>query len=311
VETLYSLARHARNAPAVTRFILQPPSAALINRLEFAFRWLGQITLLAYTGIPPLGVLPPTLSPATLRPPMKTLSFLCAVILATLAGCASPHAQTHAEKKIKVLILTGGHAFKAEPFFKMFADNLQITYTAATQHTNAEAYDRADLFTYDVVLLYDSPTQISDAQKARFLALFDKGIGVIVLHHAYLSYPMWDDYERIAGGKYIYQTEQMINGIKSSTYKGDIDIPITVVAEDHPITAGLPENFILHDEHYWNLHMLNNATPLLKSSDDQWIAWYRTEKKSRVFGTIVGHGCYEDPNFQKLIAQSINWVAKR
>jgi type 1 glutamine amidotransferase len=241
---------------------------------------------------------------------MKTFHLLCALILATLAGCASPKAETHADKKIKVLILTGGHNFKAEPFFKMFADNSEITYTWATQHTNAEAYDRDDLYSYDVVLLYDSPTQITDAQKARFLALFDKGIGVIVLHHAYLSYPMWDEYERIAGGKYIYQNEQMINGIKSSTYKGDIDIPITVVAEN-AITAGLPIYFVLHDEHYWNLHMLNNATPLLKSDNDQWIAWYRTEKNSRVFGTIIGHGCYEDPNFQKLIANSIDWVAKR
>jgi hypothetical protein len=28
-------------------------------------------------------------------------------------------------------------------------------------------------------------------------------------------------------------------------------------------------------------------------------------------GTIVGHGCYDDPNFQKLIAQSIRWVARK
>jgi len=103
----------------------------------------------------------------------------------------------------------------------------------------------------------------------------------------------------------------MINGITSSTYKGDVDIPVTVVAKDHPITAGLPGNFVLHDELYSNMHMLNNATPLLKNGD-QWLAWYRsTEKKSRVFGTIVGHGCYDDTNFQRLIAQGIDWVAKR
>ncbi len=238
---------------------------------------------------------------------MKQIPLLFAVLLTLLAGCASP-AHTHADKKIKVLIITGGHAFKAEPFFKMFADNPEITYTAAAQHTNAEAYDRADLFSYDVVVLYDSPTHISDAQRAHFLQLFDQGIGVIVLHHAYLSYPMWDDYERIAGGKYIYQNEQMINGITSSTYKGDVNIPVTVVAK-HPVTAGLTD-FVLHDELYSNMHMQNNSTPLLKNGD-QWLAWYRTEKKSRVVGTIVGHGCYDDPNFRKLIAQSIRWVARK
>jgi uncharacterized protein len=240
---------------------------------------------------------------------MKIFSLLSALLLTMLVGCASPQDQVHADKKIKVLIVIGGHQFKAEPFFKMFADNPEITYTAAAQHTNAEAYDRDDLFSYDVVLLYDSPTHMSDAQRARFLQLFDKGIGVIVLHHAYLSYPMWDEYERIAGGKYVYQNEQMINGITSSTYKGDVDIPVTVIAKNHPVTAGLSD-FVLHDELYSNMHMLNNSTVLLKNGD-QWLAWYRTEKKSRVVGTIVGHGCYEDPNFQKLIAQSIRWVAKK
>lgn len=233
---------------------------------------------------------------------------LCALLLALLAGCASP--PPAAGKKIKVLVLTGGHGFKAEPFFKMFADNPEITFTAAAkQDKAAEAYDREDLFTYDVVVLYDSPSNITDAQKARFLALFDKGIGVVVLHHAYLSYPMWGEYERIAGGKYVYLDEQMTNGITSSTYKGNVDIPVTVVAGRHPVTAGLSD-FILHDELYYNMHMAGNATPLLMTGDE-WLAWYRIEKKSRVVGTILGHGCYDDPNFRKFLAQSIRWAAKR
>lgn len=241
---------------------------------------------------------------------MKTLPLLFALVAAMFTGCTTPKAETHADKKINVLILTGGHGFKPDPFFKIFSDNPEITYTWAKQQTNAEAYDRPDLFNYDVVLLYDSPTKITDEQKARFLALFEKGTGIIVLHHAYLSYPMWSDYERIAGGKYVFMNEQMVNGITSSTYKGDVDIPVHVVSKNNPITAGLPEDFVLHDELYSNVHMLNNATPLLKNGD-QWLAWYRTEKKSRVVGTIVGHGCYDDPNFQKLIAQSIRWVAHR
>jgi hypothetical protein len=240
---------------------------------------------------------------------MKTLYLFALLTLGMLIGCASPQAETHADKKIKVLIVTGGHNFQTNSFFKMFADNPDVTYTWAVQHTNAEAYDRDDLFSYNVVLLYDSPTKITDTQKARFLELFNRGIGVIVLHHAYLSYPMWADYERIAGGKYVYLNEEMTNGITSSTYQGDVDIPVTIAAKNHPVTAGL-RDFVLRDELYSNMHMLHNATPLLKNGD-QWLAWYRTEKKSRVVGTIVGHGCYDDPNFRKLIAQSIRWVARQ
>jgi hypothetical protein len=228
-------------------------------------------------------------------------------LLIVIAGCAAP--QKQAEQKIKVLILTGGHAFKAEPFFKMFDDNPEITWTTDKDIKTAEPYDRADLFSYDVVVLYDSPVNMTDAQRARFLALFDHGIGVIVLHHAYLSYPMWPEFERITGGRYIYHKEQMTNGIQSSTYKGDVDIPITVVDKDNPITAGLSD-FTLHDEHYFNMHMRDNFTPLLKSGD-QVVAWSRKEINSRLVGIIVGHGCYEDRNFRKLLQQSIHWAAKR
>ncbi|HEX3718103.1 MAG TPA: ThuA domain-containing protein [Verrucomicrobiae bacterium] len=235
------------------------------------------------------------------------MRLFCTLLLTALAMPASPQPQT--DGKIKVLVLTGGHAFKAEPFFKMFQDNPEITFTADKQVKAAEGYDRADLFSYNVVVLYDAPRNITDAEKARFLELFDKGIGVVVLHHAYLAYPMWPEFGRIAGGQYVYTKEQMAAGLPSSTYKGDVDIPVTVVGRQHPVTAGLSD-FVLHDELYSNVHMVGDVTPLLKTGDEL-VAWTRVEKNSRVVGTILGHGCYTDPNYRKFLAQSIRWVAKR
>jgi uncharacterized protein len=235
------------------------------------------------------------------------IHLLCALLLATLVGCASP--QHHADKKIKVLILTGGHGFKAEPFFKMFQDNPDITFTADKQVKAAEGYDRPDLYAFDVVVLYDAPMKITDAEKARFLALFDKGIGVVVLHHAYLAYPSWPEFGRITGGRYIYQTVEITNGVTESTYKSNVRIPVTVVAKHHPVTAGISD-FVLTNELYLNMDMAGNSKPLLKTGDE-WVAWYRTEKKSRIVGTILGHDCYADPNFKKLVAQSIRWTARR
>jgi type 1 glutamine amidotransferase len=165
------------------------------------------------------------------------------------------------------------------------------------------------LFSFDVVVLYDAPREITDAQKARFLALFEKGIGVVVLHHAYLAYPMWPEFGRIAGGQYVYTKEQFDSGLSSSTYKGDVDIPVTVVDKEHPVTAGL-RDFVLRDELYSHMHRVGEVTPLLKTGDEL-VAWTRMEKHSRVVGTIVGHGCYDDPNFRKLLAQSIRWAGKK
>src|SRR5215469_4529515 len=77
---------------------------------------------------------------------------------------------------LKVLVVTGGHGFEKVPFFKMFEDNPEISFTHAEHSkTNASAYDRDDLPSYDVVVLYDMPKQITDAQKEKFLSLFKKG----------------------------------------------------------------------------------------------------------------------------------------
>lgn len=220
-----------------------------------------------------------------------------------------------AQAKIKVLVLTGGHGFKPEAFYQLFRDDPEIEFTtvnhAKPPDGTADAYDRDDLFSYDAVVLYDAPSKITPTQQARFLALFDHGIGIVVLHHAYLSYPLWPEFGRIAGGQYIFQTEQMVNGITSSDYTRQmVDIPITVVAKNHPTTAGL-QDFVIRDERYFNLHMIGEVEPLLKSGDEL-LAWTRMEKKSRVVGVILGHGptAYSDPNFRRFLWQSIRWVAR-
>jgi type 1 glutamine amidotransferase len=234
------------------------------------------------------------------------------LFLALLAGCAGPEGQGTASRKIKVLVVTGGHAFKPDPFFKMFQDDPDITFETAKQDKAAEAYDRDDLLTFDAVVLYDAPRNITDAQKAKFLSLFDHGVGVVVLHHAYLAYPTWHEFERIAGGSYVYTQEQLDAGLPSSHYKGNVDIPMKIVARHHPVTAGLSD-FVLHDELYWDMHMLPGNTPLVETTGGELIAWTRNEKKSRVVGIIVGHGqsAYENPNFLRLLYQSIRWTARK
>src|SRR5207302_887824 len=94
--------------------------------------------------------------------------------------------------KTKVLLITGGHGFEREPFLKVFSDNPKISVTHA-EHAKGttDAWDRPDLYDYDVVVLYDMPKEISDAEKKRFEGLFEKGIGLLVLHHALVSYQHW------------------------------------------------------------------------------------------------------------------------
>src|ERR1044072_7121242 len=96
--------------------------------------------------------------------------------------------------KTKVLLITGGHAFATNEFLKVFTENPAIELTHANHAKGtANAYDRDALYNYDAVVLYDMPKEISDAQRTRFRGLFVKGIGLVVLHHALVSYQHWPD----------------------------------------------------------------------------------------------------------------------
>jgi type 1 glutamine amidotransferase len=237
---------------------------------------------------------------------------MLALLLLSLLADKTPPAAAPAPK-IKVLVVTGGHGFQPQPFFKMFDDNAEISYTAAAQTAAAEAYDREDLLTYDVVVLYDSPSEITEHQKTRFRALFQRGTGLVVLHHALLSYQKWPEYERVAGAKYLLDDEKVGDRVSTpeSTYEPRADIAIKVARKDHPVTAGLAD-FTLHDELYHQLRLRPDITPLLTTGAEP-ILWVRSEGKSRVVGTILGHGrgSYEDPRFLQLLARSIRWAARR
>src|SRR3954452_11757938 len=93
--------------------------------------------------------------------------------------------------KLKTLVITGGHGFEERPFFQMFEENPDITFTSAKHVNDADAYERDDLLSYDVVVLYDMPKTITESQMARFVSLFGKGTGLVVLHHALVSYQQW------------------------------------------------------------------------------------------------------------------------
>jgi uncharacterized protein len=239
------------------------------------------------------------------------LSFLCLVCV----SFAVPRGVLADESpKCKVLVITGGHGFEEEPFFRLFEENPEITFTPAKHVKDADAYERSDLLSYDVVVLYDMPKTITEAQKARFVSLFEKGTGLVALHHALVSYQRWPDYERIIGGRYP-ETGKPGAVTPDVGYQHDVDFLVTIVAKDHPITAGL-NDFAIHDEIYWGFRVQPDVTPLITTTHPQSgkpLAWVRREGKSGVVFIQLGHGksAFENANYRKLLAQSIRWAAGR
>jgi hypothetical protein len=242
------------------------------------------------------------------------LSF--ALLLVAVFGPLVDVASAAEAAKLKVLVVTGGHGFEKEAFFKVFEENPEIAFTAAAHgRTNATAYEREDWLSYDVVVLYDMMKEITPAQKAKFLALFDKGIGLVVTHHAIASYQHWPDYERIIGGR--YPEEDGKSGVITAEhgYEHDVEVPVVIVAKDHPVTAGL-KDFTIRDEIYWGYRVQPEVTPLITTTHPKSgkpLAWARTEGKSRVVYLQLGHGpsAFGNPNYRQLVAQSIRWTAKK
>lgn len=242
---------------------------------------------------------------------MKLLPALLAFAVAALTTAAADAPATPAAGKIRVLLITGGHGFKEEPFFRMFRDNAEIAVTAV-KHTgkSADAWDQADLTATDVVVLYDAPKLYTPEQQARFRSIFARGTGLVVLHHALLLDHNWADYERIIGGAY---PTRPTPGAPPVGYRGDVDIPVVIATHDHPITAGL-KDFTIHDEIYWGYRVGADVTPLLTTThpdSGKPLAWYRTEEKSRVVTIQLGHACFDDPHYRDLVARSLRWAAQR
>lgn len=245
------------------------------------------------------------------------MKLACALLIAAgLSICSSAPAQTAtAPAKINVLVITGGHGFEREPFFAMFGAMSNLSFTAA-EHAkgSASAWDRSDLATFDAVVLYDMATTITDAQKAKLLSLFERGTGLVVLHHALCSYQDWPDYERIIGGRYPVPPKGQPQVTDAIGYEHGVEVPIAIADSAHPITAGL-KDFTLRDEIYWGFRSGADAHPLLTTphtKSGKPLMWTRTEGKSRVVFLQLGHDAfaYGHPTYRALVARSISWVAR-
>jgi type 1 glutamine amidotransferase len=245
---------------------------------------------------------------------MFAAAALCFALCTPFARAEAPATQPAAP--INLLVVTGGHGFNKEGFHKLFATLPNTTVTEAAEGDfktgHATAYDRPDLLSHDAVLLYDFQLNITPEEQKNFHALFEKGVGLICLHHALLSFQNWPDYEHAVGGLYLLDTKQYSDKPwPASTYQGDADMQITVLDPNHPVTAGIPD-FHIKDEIYRGVHTTADIHPLL-ACEGKPLVWCRDEKNSHVVTLIIGHGSgtWENPTFQKLLGNSLRWVAKK
>lgn len=225
-------------------------------------------------------------------------------------------AEPETPKKIRVLVITGGHDFEKDAFFKLFKDNPDITYRAV-EHPQAHAEFTAEAAKqYDVIVMYDFNQKISEEAKADFVARLKEGKGLVVLHHAIATYPDWPEYWKIIGARY-YLAKTNVNGVEKarSAYKHGMHFTLHVPDPDHPVTRGV-KDYEIHDETYKWFDVAQECHPLLTTEEPESnhvIAWAKSYEKARVIYMQSGHDhfAYENPNFQQVLRQAIRWTAKR
>lgn len=212
---------------------------------------------------------------------------------------------------IKVMLVTGGHAYDTLQFFQMFdaLDGIEYEHFAQPRANKELVKGTADNF--DVLVFYDMWNEISKEEKAAYLNLTKKGMPFLFLHHSIASYQKWDEFENIIGGKYFEEGKRVPEELLSSY---DHDVWVYCKVETYtPVTAGLSD-MRFFDEVYGNLRISNNVKPLLrtrhpKSSD--YVAWENVYNKSNIVYIQPGHDrrTYENKQYRKLIFQALNYLA--
>ncbi|MGK9369764.1 ThuA domain-containing protein [Melioribacter sp. Ez-97] len=219
-----------------------------------------------------------------------------------------------AQSKTNLLIVTGGKAVDSS-FYEIFKENENINYQAVAKPEAFDYFDDDSLSNYDVILFYDTYQEINSEQKEALLSIFEKGIGVLFLHHAIVAHQEWDEFKKITGARYHYNP-YLFGGLKfgPSTYKHDQDFEVIILDKNHPVTKGM-ENFPVHDEIYINIEYAEGNNNLLGADNCEsakYLGWTRQYKNSGVVTLLLGHDIhvYKNENFRKLVSNSIEWLKK-
>ena len=228
------------------------------------------------------------------------------VVLAVLASCiwAGETAPAAPAKKIKVLVVAGGHGYPVPAFRQVFEAYTDMECTFVDEQSGGEAFEDISNWGYDSIVLYNYMKKPTEKQQENFLQLLDKGVGLVILHHAIYGYRPWPEFQKIVG------VTSWLSGAKDN-----VDFKVHVEDLKHPITRGLSD-FAITDETYLG-HGLDPKVHVILTTDEptnsKGIAWVHTYRKSPVCYFQLGHDtkAYGHESFGTILGRAIRWTAGR
>ena len=225
---------------------------------------------------------------------------------------------------LNILIVTGGHGFDQENFYKMFDEMPGVRYDKAELPKEMDLLAPGLEKKYDLLFTYDMNNfpQVTADQRERFAKLIESGMPLIVMHHSIGGYDNiktgentyynWPLYRQMIGGQYLHRAIEVDGTIHPpSSYKYNLDIAVEIADREHPITKGV-ENFTIRDEGYKGMYIREGVHVLLKTDHPDAtpeVAWTTQHGKGTVFVIALGHDkqSYENPNLRRILYQGILW----
>ena len=248
---------------------------------------------------------------------MKFIRPLAAVVSLTVCLSLSAADKLYTGKPLKGLIITGGcchnYKFQSEAITTGISKLADVEFTVVNEGgtgTRAEIdlYKNADWAKpYDVIIHNECFADTTNEDYIRSITSAHKaGKPALVIHcamHTYRSAKI-DDWREFLG-------------VTSKHHEHQSKYPVKVVAKDHPIMKGFPENWVTPmDELYIIEKAWPKTTPLATSTSErtskvQPVIWVNDYHGTRVFGTTYGHSddTFRDPVFINLLGRAFLWSA--
>ena len=248
---------------------------------------------------------------------------LCSLAVAFLFAAAQEATTLSAAEKLysgqplKGLIVTGGcchnYMFQTQAITEGIGQYADVDWTVVNEGgtgTRAEIdlYGNPDWAKpYDVIIHNECFADTRDLEYIRKITEAHKGgTPAMVIHCAMHTYraAREDDWREFLG-------------VTSRHHDHMANYPVTVVARDHPIMKGFPQDWKTPKDELYIIQKVWPGTKVLatsvseRSGEKQPVIWVNDYAGARVFGTTFGHSddTFRDPVFINLLARGFLWSA--
>ena len=241
----------------------------------------------------------------------SALVMLAVATLASFFAAQSQHSHSaRGMSHIQVLILGGGTSHNFIQNYKQMDAKTLNAAGISTHYTEAFADVPALLPEAGVLIQASNQTPAPDSATRRAIMQFiNTGGGLMVVHAAtWYNWASWPEYNRVLVG----------GGSRSHDEPGEFEVTVTM--PEHPVMAGVPLHFKIHDELYHQqmdpggspVEVLATATSPVTGKTYPSV-WVVKHPGGRIVCIALGHDekAHDTPAYVSILRNAVQWTAKK